>query len=423
MMARYRFGDLLVHEIGGGWGSDEPSDESPEAAFVIRGTDIPKALVGDISSVPLRYHKGTALLSRLLRNDDIVFEVSGGSKGQPVGRALLINDRLLHQLPGGAICASFCKLIRLDASLCNPRYVYRLLQRAYRDGTVETFQVQSTGITNFKWKPFIDRFMVDLPDPRTQHRVAEVLDAFDELIENNRRRIDLLEQMAQEIYREWFVRFRYPGHKDDTLADSRLGPIPEGWDVRHLFEMADVGFGFSFKSKCFASSGPYPVVRIRDVPAGTTKTYTDEVPPERFRVVDSDVLIGMDGDFHLRQWTGGEAWLNQRVARLRPLGNLSARQLMLAIEGPIKEWNLAIIGTTVAHLGKRHLEQIHILVPPSHVLTVASAVFADVASQERALVQAGRQLAAIRDLLLPKLVTGQIDVSTLDLDAVVGLVA
>jgi len=92
---------------------------------------------------------------------------------------------------------------------------------------------------------------------------------------------------------------------------------------------------------------------------------------------------------------------------------------MLAIEEPIKKWNAAISGTTVAHLGKRHLEQIHILMPPPEILAIASKVLADAADQSCALAQSGRQLAAIRDLLLPKLVTGQIDVSKLDLDALV----
>jgi type I restriction enzyme S subunit len=264
---------------------------------------------------------------------------------------------------------------------------------------------------------------VAYPDLRTQRTITVVLGSLDDLIENNRRRIELLEQMAQAIYREWFVRFRYPGHEDATFVDSPLGPIPEGWEVRNLFDVAAVGFGFSFKGKQFAAVGPYPVIRIRDVASGTTKTFSDEEAPERYRVHDGDVLIGMDGDFHLRQWTGGDAWLNQRVARLRPLDGLSARHLMLAIAGPIRTWNAAITGTTVAHLGKGHLEQIHISVPPDSLLDMASEIFEGAADEACSLAQVARKLAGIRDLLLPKLVTGEIDVSHLDLDAVVESVA
>ena len=70
-----------------------------------------------------------------------------------------------------------------------------------------------------------------IPEPPTQRRISAVLGVIDDLIENHRRRIGLLEQMAQDIYREWFVRFRYPGHEDATFVDSALGPIPEGWRV------------------------------------------------------------------------------------------------------------------------------------------------------------------------------------------------
>lgn len=124
----------------------------------------------------------------------------------------------------------------------------------------------------------------------------------------------------------------------------------------------------------------------------------------------------MDGDFHLRQWTGGLAWLNQRVCRLRPLRQLSALYLLLSIEAPIKEWNAAISGTTVAHLGKRHLERIRILVPPSELLGLVSPIFGDLAAEQCSLVQAARKLGEMRGQLLPRLVAGQIDVSNLDPD-------
>ena len=417
MTESVRFADLIDYEIGGGWGQEEPTSETPYGAFVIRGTDVPRASMGDLSSIPYRFHKPSNLSTRELQHNDLVFEVSGGSKGQPVGRALLVNQRLLDRLGGPTMCASFCKLIRLDPRRSNPRYVFRRLQAAYNNAELDAYQVQSTGITNFRWKPFLEHFEILLPDSESQSRVAEILDSIDDLVENTRRRMEVLQEMARAIYREWFVRFRYPGHESVPLVDSPLGPLPDGWQVRPLFDLAHVGFGFSFKSKHFSNAGLHPVVRIRDVPNGTTKTYSDEIAPERYRVVDGDILIGMDGEFHLRQWTGGEAWLNQRVTRLRPVNGISARHLMLAITGPIRDWNAAISGTTVAHLGKRHLEQILVVAPPHQILALATPLFNDVADQARTLVQTSRRLTSLRTLLLPKLVTGQIDVSHLDLDA------
>lgn len=258
------------------------------------------------------------------------------------------------------------------------------------------------------------RFRV--PEPNVRVRIGRVLADFDDLIENNRRRVEILEEMARSIYREWFVKFRYPGHEDVPLVDSALGPMPEGWEHRRLFDAADVGFGYSFKSPRFSAQGPNQVIRIRDIPAGISSTFTDEVVIPRYAVSDDDVLVGMDGDFHMTVWTGGDAWLNQRVTRLRSLAGMSNLQLLLSIENQIVTWNKSIVGTTVAHLGKKHLELVTVLVSDGSTLERANAVFQPIMEQRRSLIQASRRLEALRDHLLPKLVTGQIDLSALDLD-------
>ena len=250
--------------------------------------------------------------------------------------------------------------------------------------------------------------------------IAAPITAIDDLIENNRRRIEVLEEIARAIYREWFVHFRFRGHEAATFADSTLGPIPDGWEVRNLFDAAEVAFGFSFKSKQFSETGEFPVVRIRDVASGATSTFTDEDPGGRYEIRDGDVLVGMDGEFHIRQWTSGTAWLNQRVARLRPLTGLSALHLRLAIVEPIQRWNKSIVGTTVAHLGKRHMEQIELIVPAGSLAKQSAEVFDGIADEILTLDKLTKRVTSIRDLLLPKLVTGEVDVSSLDLDALVG---
>lgn len=308
-------------------------------------------------------------------------------------------------------------LIRPKASVVEPRFLHYWLLGPGAQHAMTSVAAGAT-VPHLNVSDIRGLDVSDLPRDRGfQHFAAETLGSIDDLIENSRRRVEVLDAMARAIYREWFVRFRYPGHEDVPLVDSPLGPIPDGWEVRSLFDVADVGFGFSFKSKQFSETGPFPVIRIRDVPSGATKTYSNETPPERYRVIDGDILIGMDGEFHLRQWTGGEAWLNQRVARVRPIHGLSARHLMLAITGPIRDWNAAISGTTVAHLGKRHLEQVRILIPTHSVLDLATPLLRDLADEARILVQASRRLASLRDTLLPRLVTGRIDVAHLDLDA------
>ena len=254
-----------------------------------------------------------------------------------------------------------------------------------------------------------------LPPPSAQGRIAAVLSAFDELIEINERRIELLEDLARSLYREWFVHFRFPGHENVRIVDSELGPLPQDWKASRLFDVADVAFGYPFKSRHFSDSGMYPVVRIRDVPRGTTATFTDEDPDLKYQVNDGDVLVGMDGTFYVRQWSGGTAWLNQRVARLRPVGELGGCHLMHAVSTPIMQLNGSIVGTTVAHLGKRHLQQIRLAVPSRPIRGIAAILFEAIGGAQIFCEQQNRALAATRDLLLPRLVSGQLDISDVDL--------
>jgi type I restriction enzyme S subunit len=92
---------------------------------------------------------------------------------------------------------------------------------------------------------------IALPPLPVQERIASILSAYDDLIAKNTRRIKILEEMAEMIFREWFVSFRFPGHAKVPMVKSELGLIPKGWEVRKLFDVAEVTYGFPFKSKLF----------------------------------------------------------------------------------------------------------------------------------------------------------------------------
>ncbi len=85
---------------------------------------------------------------------------------------------------------------------------------------------------------WIKTLPISYPPLPTQQKIAAILSAYDDLIENNNRRIEILEEMARMLYREWFVKFRYPGHESDRFYESELGLIPEGWEVVKLINLA-----------------------------------------------------------------------------------------------------------------------------------------------------------------------------------------
>lgn len=190
---------LMADHIGGGWGKDARDEQHTEPAWVIRGTDIPDARSSQVAGVPHRYHAPSNLRSRKLIAGDIVFEVSGGSKGQPVGRTLLITPELLSAFNDDVICASFCKRIRPDADRYGSELLYLSFLEGYESGEIEQFQVQSTGISNFKWTEYIAKTKRVVPPATLQSRFREhVAPLFTQIatlglqIQNLRRTRDLL---------------------------------------------------------------------------------------------------------------------------------------------------------------------------------------------------------------------------------------
>lgn len=417
------FHELVEFSIGGGWGTDAAQPDSTSLGYVIRGTDIPRVAVGDVSTVPLRFHKASNLASRVLQTGDIVFEVSGGSKGQPVGRALQITDDVLAKFDKPVMCASFCKLIRVDRASAEPGYIFRLLQAAYADGRLDTYQVQSTGITNFKWKPFLEHFQVCLPCRDDQQRIAGILDGFDDLIENNRRRVEVLEEMARAIYREWFVKFRYPGHSDVPMVDSALGPIPEGWEVQPLAAIAAVN-----------STSRRPV-------ADELFKYLDIAALSERNIDDMAVLAGADAPGRARRvvspgdtvWSTvrpnrrahalvvapGDDWIaSTGLAVLTPSAVSSAFLFEATSTTAFSDWLVGrATGSAYPAVRAKDFKEALVVVPDGAVDGAFAAKVAPMHEMSWSLRAECSVLTNLRDALLPKLVTGQIDVSTLDLDA------
>jgi type I restriction enzyme, S subunit len=191
---------LMADHIGGGWGKEAADEEHTEPAWVIRGTDIPDARCCRVANVPYRFHTLANLRSRCLQAGDILFEVSGGSKGQPVGRTLLVTPQLLAALgDDSVICASFCKRVRPDATGYGSELLYLSFLEGYESGEIEQFQVQSTGISNFKWTEYIAKTERVIPPEPLRVRFCErVTPLFSQIvtlglqIQNLRRTRDLL---------------------------------------------------------------------------------------------------------------------------------------------------------------------------------------------------------------------------------------
>lgn len=191
-----RMKDVFDYYIGGGWGEENESDEFPEVANVIRGADFPNVWHYDVDSCPRRYHKNRNYKARRLETGDIIMEISGGTSEQPVGRTVLVTKELIERFEGGrVICASFCKLIRLNKEKVSPYYFYYWMKFLYDTRIIDRFQLQSTGIINFKFEPFLRKGDVMLP-------AKEIMEAFGKKVMVLHQEMNLLAKQNSLLARQ-----------------------------------------------------------------------------------------------------------------------------------------------------------------------------------------------------------------------------
>ena len=267
---------------------------------------------------------------------------------------------------------------------------------------------------------------VPAPTFGEQTAIGFVLRAMDDLIENNRRRVELLEQMAQAIYREWFVHFRYPGHEHDELVDSPLGPIPSGWEVGSIGDAASyVNRGVAPKYDERATSIVVNQKCVRNGRLGLVqaRTQSKAVPADKV-IRFGDVLVNSTGVGTLGRvaqlyWDQQNATVDTHVTIVRPHRTTNLDWFGLTMLSLQPEFEAQGVGSTgQTELSRTAIAGQPMVLPPTEVQQRFGTKVHALRQMEIELSSAADRLAAIRDLLLPKLVTGQIDVSKLDLDAV-----
>lgn len=347
------------------------------------------------------------LAEHLLQPSDIVLARRGD-----VGRAAWVDAS-----DGAVLCGTGSMRIHLPGGKVMPRYLHYVLQAG---DAVDWLQAQAVGATMPNLNADIVRGLpVRYPDLPTQRSIVEILDSADDLIESNWRRSTLLEKMAQTIYREWFVRLRYPGHERDKRIASSLGVVPDGWEIATFSELGDFMNGFAFKPAHWGDVG-LPIVKIKELKSGvsaSTPRYNGTAVPLKYRVEDGDLLFSWSAHLDAYLWSGGSAWLNQHLFKVGPARGIAKSWLFLTIREHIDEFRARSQGTTMKHIKRAALKEVVAATPPPELMRAFAGVVDPILGHGIVLSRVRRSLAEIRDLLLPKLVSGALDVSQLDLDA------
>jgi len=191
-------GKLFKFVIGGDWGKEVQEDEYSNLCAIIRGTDLNNVSNGQIEEVPKRYIKTASFLKRELKEGDIVFEISGGSKEQATGRNILITNEILRLFSEKLIPASFCRLIRTE-NIETSVFLSTYLRLLYDKGGTWDYQLQSTGISNFQFSDFENREKLVIPNNSVLEQFKDIIYPFYKLIGKNNKQIILLTQIRNHL--------------------------------------------------------------------------------------------------------------------------------------------------------------------------------------------------------------------------------
>jgi len=249
----------------------------------------------------------------------------------------------------------------------------------------------------------IGEVKVRIPSVCTQRKIASVLSVYDDLIENNIRRIAILEEMAQAIYREWFVNFRFPGHENVKMVDSPLGEIPEGWEVGKLEDILVLqrGFDLPIKSRI---AGNVPIYASTGVTG-----FHNEV-----KVRGPGCMTGRSGSLGTVTYIHEDFWpLNTTLWIKEFKWGTPVFAFFVLSSIDFETFNS---GAAVPSLNRNNVHGLPMVLPQSDVITAFDEIAGDIFDQAKLLRRKNENLRTTRDLLLPKLISGKLDVEELDID-------
>lgn len=276
----------------------------------------------------------------------------------------------------------------------------------------------------------IGEVKASIPPVETQRRIASILSAYDDLIENNTRRIAILEEMARRIYEEWFVHFRFPGHEQVKMVESELGLIPEGWSPSSVGQCVTVYRGKSYKSSELADEGGLPFVNLKcmerdggfrksglkrftgsyketqKVKTGDLVMAVTDMTQERRIVARCGRIPRIDSDFGVISMDLVKIDANKGTPREYVYG-------MLRWAGFADEVKQHANGANVLHLSPDRIAEYRFPLPTATLAQRFASLIAPMLNQCDVLLEKNENLRTTRDLLLPKLISGELDVSNL----------
>lgn len=342
----------------------------------------------------------------LLNIGDIVFVRSNGNK-ELVGRCMLIDD-----LSEKVTYSGFCIRTRLkDTSKNDPVFwTYHFKNIAFRKAMSGT--AIGTNIQNLS-QGKLAIYEATVPNIDEQKKIANILSNYDDLIENNQKQIKLLEEAAQRLYKEWFVDLRFPGYENVKIVDG----VPKGWKKDTVDSKIELLSGYAFKSSDFSNEGIFKIITIKNVQDGQfdgdNVNCMFEIPakmPEYCKLADGDILLSLTGNVGRVCIVYGENYLlNQRVAKLKS-NNRAYAYCLFRSKDMFDEMNNLANGAAQQNLSPIRTGKIEIVFPTDELMRKFEKIANPIIDKIIKLNKMIKLLSQTRDKLLPKLMSGEMEV-------------
>ena len=336
---------------------------------------------------------------------DIVY----GRRGD-IGRQALIRPE-----QKGWLCGTGCLRLSFGDSVLDPLFLHYYLRQG---AVVRWISNQAVGATLPNLNTGILRSVpVSFPSLPTQRRIAGILSAYDDMIENNRKRIRILEAMARALYREWFVNFRYPGHENIPLVPSSLGEIPKGWEVKKLAELVTTKYGYTEST----NESPIGPKYLRGMDINKT-SYIDWLYVPYCPISEDDktsYAIKVGDVFVIRMADPGKVGIAEQevdavfasyLIRVRPTDDrISPYFLFYLLDSPAYQSYIsgASTGTTRKSASAGVITDFQFALPPRNLIAEFEVRVKTFRKSLIMLLQQIQNLRRTRDLLLPRLLSGQ----------------